>query len=325
MSEKVCKQGLIKKTDFKIIVIGCYFGELRSDYKLFVRSIENNPSIDFLIFSNCKWGELPQNLKIVSTSFEDIRVNIESNFDFPICLDKPYKLCDYKPAFGEIFKSYIEGYDFWGHCDFDMIFGDLRAFITDEKLCNFDKIYIQGHLSLYRNTERVNLLYKQDGGDLNYRDVFSTNDICVFDEVDGIYHKCNVNGIRVYTKIEYIDIYPYINRMWQTRDMYHLNNKVPKNYSKQAFGYCDGHVYKWYKEKGIIKKKEYAYIHFSHKQFVTDNESDDFYLTSKGLITKNEGEEIPFEIFNWPVDVVRLIGAEFLFRLKRKIKKWNLI
>ena len=33
-------------------------------------------------------------------------------------------MCDYKVAYGEMFQDYIKEYDFWGHCDMDMIFGE---------------------------------------------------------------------------------------------------------------------------------------------------------------------------------------------------------
>lgn len=321
MNEKGIYPNILKKTDFSIVVIGCYFGTLREDYKVFVKSISNNPSIDFLIFSDCEWGVLPRNLKVVNCSFNDIRARIEDHFDFQTCLNEPYKLCDYKPVFGEVFMSYIKEYDFWGYCDFDMIFGDLRTFITDDKLCNYDKIYLQGHLSLYRNVERLNTLYKREGGKLDYKYVFSTDDNCVFDEVDGIYYKCVENNVRIYTEIEYIDIYPYMKKMWQTRDLYHLNESVPRNFSKQAFGYCDGHIYKWYIENGDIKKKEYAYIHFSHKKYAVDEVAEKFYITANEMVPYQSEQEIKYEKFIKGIDDIKMLFAEFIFRLKRKSKK----
>ena len=35
------------------------------------------------------------------------------------------------------------GYDFWGHCDMDLIWGDIRNFITEDVLSKYDKIIIQ--------------------------------------------------------------------------------------------------------------------------------------------------------------------------------------
>ena len=62
-------------------------------------------------------------------------------FDFAITLHTPYKLCDYKPAYGEIFAPELSGYDFWGYGDMDLVFGDLRAYFTEDKLRKYDKFY----------------------------------------------------------------------------------------------------------------------------------------------------------------------------------------
>ena len=65
--------------------------------------------------------------------------------------------------YGEIFEDYLLGYDFWGMCDMDMIFGDLSRFITTDILEKHDKIYQLGHLTLYRNNKEVNGRFRLDG------------------------------------------------------------------------------------------------------------------------------------------------------------------
>lgn len=62
------------------------------------------------------------NLKIVYMTLDNIRERIQQLFNFPIVLDAPYKLCDYKPVYGNAFKDYFEGYDFWGYADLDLVF-----------------------------------------------------------------------------------------------------------------------------------------------------------------------------------------------------------
>ena len=140
----------------KIIIVCCYFGQKRKDYKTWLKSCEYNSNIDWLIFSDSDWGNTPPNVKIIKKTFNEIKEKIQSKFEFKITLNTPYKLCDYKPAYGYIFEEYIEEYDFWGYCDFDMIFGDIRKFLTDEILQQYDKIFKLGHLSLYKNTPGSN-------------------------------------------------------------------------------------------------------------------------------------------------------------------------
>ena len=77
---------------------------------------------------------------------------------FDVCLDRPYKCCDFKPIYGLIFKEYVSEYEYWGHCDFDLIFGDLQSFFDRYDLYKYDRFIPLGHLSLYRNTDEVNRL-----------------------------------------------------------------------------------------------------------------------------------------------------------------------
>ena len=51
-------------------------------------------------------------------------------------------------ADGVIFTEDLEGFDFWGYCDMNMIFGDIRKFITRDVLLAYKKVLIHGHLSL---------------------------------------------------------------------------------------------------------------------------------------------------------------------------------
>ena len=303
----------------KIIIIGCYFGTLRVDAQLFIKSIEANPTIDWLIFSDCKWGMVPPNMKVVNVSFEDLRDQIQSKFDFTICLEAPYKLCDFRPAYGDIFQSYICQYDFWGHCDFDMVFGNLRNFFTEDKLNHYDRIYYQGHLSLYRNTRKINNLYKSDKGKLYYKDVFSSPLARVFDEVDGMYHIFVNEKVPIYSEVEYIDVVPYLNRMLHPRNGYNISKKYPMNYCKQVFGYENGSVYKWFINEQKVEKVEFAYIHYSHKEF-KPIDSDNFFFNRKGLVAADQ-EMIPFESYRRGIDELQISMAQFIYRVKRKIKK----
>lgn len=43
-----------------------------------------------------------------------------------------------------MFQEYIKDYDFWGHCDADLIFGDIRKFVTDDILNKYDRLGVDG-------------------------------------------------------------------------------------------------------------------------------------------------------------------------------------
>ena len=79
-------------------------------------------------------------------------------------IENPYKLCDYKPAYGFLFPEIINDYDFWGQSDIDIICGDIRGFITDEMLNTFEYIslrhdYTTGVFALFRNNEKMNTFF----------------------------------------------------------------------------------------------------------------------------------------------------------------------
>ena len=75
------------------------------------------------------------------------------------------KLHDYRCALGALYPEIIEEYDFWGTTDFDVKYQDVAQFMPDSHLddCEIfsDEVdYIGGHWTLYKNTERVNNLFR---------------------------------------------------------------------------------------------------------------------------------------------------------------------
>lgn len=76
------------------------------------------------------------------------------------------KLWDFRCALGLLFEEEIKNYEFWGTADFDVVWGRVQEFISEETLCGVDivsneKNYVGGHFTLYRNTPTVNELFKR--------------------------------------------------------------------------------------------------------------------------------------------------------------------
>jgi hypothetical protein len=254
---------------------------------LFLQSCEKNVDIDFLIFTDNNIKSTSNNIKIINTDFILLKQRIGCLYDFPIALSTPYKLCDYKPAYGEIFKEELTGYNFWGHCDIDMIFGDLRKFITEQVLDSHEKIYQLGHLCLYKNTEENNGRYRKGSG-MNYREVFGSDIICVFDEGMGIQQKYETFNIPVYLSRDYADINWGKNRFMLSDDFLTKEQKENNNYADQVFYYDRGKVYRAYVLEDVIFAQEFCYIHLAKRklpiQFTGRHES--FFITNKGFYPK---------------------------------------
>ena len=169
-----------------IILCIPYFGKLPNYFQQFLNTCAYNTSIDFILFTDdvTKY-DYPKNYKVVYTGFYELRERIQSLYDFTIALEQPNKICDFRPAFGEIFAEEFMGYDYWGHCDMDLLFGDIRKYVTDDLLEKYDKIGHHGHLTLFKNTPEINLLYRAFDEETNtypYKEIFQREEGMTFDE-----------------------------------------------------------------------------------------------------------------------------------------------
>ncbi|MDR0829814.1 MAG: hypothetical protein LBN95_06855 [Prevotellaceae bacterium] len=170
----------------KIALLVCWYGEYPWYFPYFIHTCGYNPTIDFFIISDNTEviRNKPNNVQIVYHTIEDLKMNFSKQLGFEVNIDKPYKLCDFKPAYGFLFQNIIQGYDFWGHIDLDIVFGDIRNFMTDELLNNYDVIssrhdYTAGYFTLYRNNTDCNCLFMQSK---HYKYVFTHSDNFWFDE-----------------------------------------------------------------------------------------------------------------------------------------------
>lgn len=185
-----------------------YFGKFPEWFDAWKISALNNSSIDFLIYTDSDNIVSQGNLKVIRTSFVNFKAKLQSIFDFTIKCDIPYKLCDYKPCYGKALHDDLKDYDFWGHCDADMIFGNIRKYISDDILDNIEKVFTNGFLTIYRNNEKMNNLFLDDGvyPEFNYKEVYSTNHPCYFDEYSGMGLKCIRKKIKVFENKWFLDL-----------------------------------------------------------------------------------------------------------------------
>lgn len=184
--------------DYRIAIIVCWFGKFPWYFRYFLNSCSYNDTIDFLIFNDQSFetNKLPGNVRLISLSLDDLRIAASSRFKFSVSVDTPYKVCDYKPAYGYLFADFIEGYDFWGHSDIDLVFGDVRAFIRPDILDVYDIVstrhdYITGSFCLYRNVDRINTLFKCSK---DFIKVFSNPEHFCFDECSFLWEELKWGG-----------------------------------------------------------------------------------------------------------------------------------
>jgi len=178
--------------EYSIILIIIYFGKWPKWYKLFLESCKRNGDIDFLIFTDQDITvDNSKTIRIIKFSLAGFNSVASRKLNMQIEIDDPYKICDLRPAFGNIFEDYIQSYDFWGHTDVDLIFGKITRFITSHLLDNYEVItarkeYLVGHFTLYRNSRKVNFLYRLSEC---YENIFLSKHYSGFDECNFLWWK----------------------------------------------------------------------------------------------------------------------------------------
>ena len=141
----------------KIVFIIPWFGPLPEWMAFTLKSMEFNPTIDFLFYTDQEYqAGLPDNVSFVTMSFEKYCALVAVKLGIEFSPDSAYKLCDVKPAFGYVHAEDIQEYDFWGFCDIDLIFGDIRFFLSEERLEQYKLLTsydrrIAGHFTVMAN------------------------------------------------------------------------------------------------------------------------------------------------------------------------------
>lgn len=236
-----------------------YFGKLPNNFQLWLNSCSTNSTIDWIVFTNDKTNYIyPKNVKVHYCEFDEIKKMIINHFDFDVKVDSYWCLSLFKPAYGEIFKDYLVNYDFWGHCDVDVLWGDIRNFITDDVLAKYDKIGFQGHSTLYRNDSSVNERYKTIvPNEINYIDVFSGKTKYSFDEngMEKIYN---------YLNIEYYkeSVFAHLRKYEYNFSLAHLPKEDEYKNKNQVFLWDSGKLYREYVYQKEVYIEEFMYIHF---------------------------------------------------------------
>lgn len=248
-----------------------YYGKLPGSFPVFLKSCEANPDFSWLLLTDDRTEyAYPPNFRVVYNTFADFCALADSAFGFPVRLENPYKLCDLKPAYGFLLESYLEGFSFWGHCDLDTVMGSLGTFLTDELLENYDKLFCLGHLTLYRNTPENNRVFMREiGGRALYREVFSTPDVCWFDEE--YKDENNVNriflqaGKRVYQNDLSLNIDIGSRDFRRTVYCAESRSYAVEPSSPGLIYWHQGHLYRIIVRGGMLYREEFLYTHLQYR------------------------------------------------------------
>lgn len=281
----------------KIILICPYFGKLPRDrFQLTLNSCQKNPSINWLLITDDKTEfNYPSNVRVIYETWENFQqfvvAKCKSILGITTVLQRPYKLCDYKPLYGVLFEEYLEKFDFWGFTDLgDTIYGDLRSFLTDEILDRYDKINFLGHLTLLRNSVENNNRYKvKIGNGETLTQILTDNQQHAFDEQGfrEIYTANDFPFVKINDLVADISPLRYAFQLSKYDDNF---KQYYEPFTHRIFKWSQGKLVGYYLKNGELKTKEYGYVHFQKRKMLnhlSEARATNFLITPKGFVPTN--------------------------------------
>ena len=256
-------------------------------------------------------------------TLNEFRANASQKLGFEPCIPTAYKLCDFKPAYGFLFEDYIQDYEYWGHCDCDLVFGNLEKVLSPVLDKDYDKIFAAGHLTIYKNTFDNNRRFMKslEGREI-YREAFTTSRIYVFDENVrcsmnpdrlNVHTLFRDNDAKIYEKDLSFNVSPKKAKI--TRTAYNPQTQKfeeDHRYANLARYYlcADGLlVVSWNKDHAVVNTHQYLYMHLQSRRMrmsaevvqspVVEIRPDRFVRANRLPTTKAELANRFFNVFNY--------------------------
>ncbi len=301
-----------------------YFGKLPAGFEMWLLSCGMNSTIDWILYTDDKTEyNYPENVKVKYCTYEDIKEKIQRCYDFKVNINRPWKLCEFKPAYGDIFSDDLVEYDFWGHCDMDLIWGDIRSFVTEKILEKYDKIGFQGHSTLYRNAEDVNNRYKISiDGILDYKTAFRSTEMCHFDEVimTELYDALSLP--------QYVETnFAHLDRFTTSFYLLYLPDKDGYKNDRQIFIWENGKIIRNYIDGKEVKKQEFMYIHLFSRPIsfrIKEYSNDLIYVIYPDVVRTVNKEQLNYKFVRKKGTCRTIefyVKIAFYYRKKLTIKK----
>lgn len=249
-----------KMRDLKVCLIVCWFGPFPKYFPIWLQTVKYNEDFEFLIFTDNEKPtdlDIPDNVIFKKLTLSALKGRAEKVLKLKCKIDRPYRICDFRPMFGLIFEHELLNYDFWGYCDLDVIFGNISNFISKQMLSEYDAIFNGGHFTIIKNNERMNLLFKKSGGAFSYSSVVKHSAIFAFDEITGIQQIAQKQGINAIYSIPYVDADVRYSQLRSVMDRSNPNN--------QCFYWEKGKLFRVKSENKKVSIQQLSYIHLQKR------------------------------------------------------------
>lgn len=242
-----------------------YFGTLPNTFALWLKRCEINSNYNWIILTDDRTEyDYPKNVRVEYTSLQVLKDQFQNRLGFNISLERPYKLCDYRPLYGYLFEEYLSEYSHWGYCDLDIVIGCLDHFITEEMLTRYSKINVLGHISIIKNKPFETTIFQQ----CDFKSILSTPKSCTFDEM---FYEPNINVLLEKNNASILKTIPYCDIGSTHFNFYIYQYKNGKRTTKSDYPPCvfeinNNGIFQVWQEHNEIKRREIAYVHFQKRE-----------------------------------------------------------
>lgn len=310
----------------RIAFIIPYIGRFNNYFNLWLQSCRNNPTVDWYILTDNKENyDYPENVHKIETTMDELRERFNEALGFEVALDRPYKFCDMKPSYVYVFQDMVKDYDFCGWCDVDLIWGDIRSFLTDEVLENNDMISRWGHCTLIRNTKVIRELFmtntppvkRHDESFPSYKEAFTSNNIYIFDETPFLLYAMHA-GLRIFniesTHYDCSISHKYYQLAW------HNKGYLP-SLGYDTFYYDNGELYLLTTNGKEVEQVPLLYAHFQKRQMQNLVKEAGSYCITNDIFINRQKPSGADEIMRLsPRPIIDFTPQKrFLQRIKRKL------
>lgn len=246
-----------------IIKIIPYFGQWPAWFDLYLLSCAQNLDVDWVFYTDCAPPtKSPKNVRFVQLSFNDYKELVTRRLGIKFDPSNPFKLCDVRPAYGHIHFEDIRDYDFYAYGDIDIIYGQLRQFITDEMLEKYNVIgthsrRLSGHFSLFRNIEQNREAFRK---------------IPDWQQLMTAEHHIGIDESKFSKLFVRHKNHPlWLRKLWSLTSRYQRRVLFKEQYSTilSPIPWCDGrmdHPQNWFWRDGRLSNdrddREFMYLHF---------------------------------------------------------------
>lgn len=250
------------KMEPKIAIMIPYFSSpdrgLPNYFEYWQKSAAANFDIDFFIPTNVDTTKYVKynNIYFLKMDAETYWDRIQELLGNEIVKDY-YKIGEFRPLCGLLFKEILKDYDYWGLSEFDLIYGNITKMLKPYFEAGKQVIGNLGHLRIIKNTDELRYMPLADAKDiahpLNIKEMATTKYCCFWDEIRGM-------GLRYYQAG--IDAVP-LQSIYADIDQKYKYFSVLGRSGKWGFRWRNG-VLIGYSDRN--EEMEFLYVHFQKRR-----------------------------------------------------------